>query len=124
MNIRSTLGKTFSDFWNLNIGHCAIIVVFVFGLGISWEKASDKIDRVQDSVTIKHEAALSAIAVSTNERDLKFNALTERIVRDEAQVSMISDLRISIATIATEMKGLNQQLGAFRQELQDRKKPE
>lgn len=124
MNLKEKMGRTFQDFWNLNIGHCAIIVVFVFGLGISWEKASDKIDRVQDSVTIKHEAALSAIAVSANERDLKFNALTERIVRDEAQVAMVSDLRISVAMIATEMKGLNAQLGAFRQELQDRKKPE
>lgn len=124
MNIKEKVSRTFADFWSINLGHLCLAATFIFGLGLQWEKASGRMDLIEDRIAVKHEAALNAIAVTTNERDIKFAALTERIVRDEAQVSMISDLRISIATIATEMKGLNQQLGAFRQELQDRKKPE
>lgn len=124
MNIKEKVSRTFADFWSINLGHLCLAATFIFGLGLQWEKASGRMDLIEDRIAVKHEAALNAIAVTTSERDIKFAALTERIVRDEAQVSMIADLRISIATIAGEMKALNGQLSGIRDDLRTNRKPE
>lgn len=117
MNIRSTLGKTFSDFWNLNVGHVAIILVFTFGLGISWQKTNDRIDRTDDKIQVRYESLVQSAAADVKERDLRFTSFSERLNRDEDQIRLISDMRISIASIAGELKSLNYQVTGIRDEI-------
>lgn len=123
MNLHDKVKQTFQDFWSINLGHICLAATFLFGLGISWQRVSDRMDKIEDRIAVKHESALQIIAAGTVERDLKFSAFSERLLKDEAQIGVISDLRVSIAQIATEMHGLNSQITAFRQELHDKKNP-
>lgn len=103
------------------MGHVCLAATFVFGLGLAWQKSNDRMDKIEDRAQVNHSAALQAVAVAANERDLKLAAITERVVRDESELHLISELRTSVAVIATEMRGLNAQIAAFREEQHPRK---
>lgn len=120
------MGRTFENFWSLNLGHVGIILVFTFGLGLSWQRTSDRIDRTDDKIQVRYESILQSAIADKKEGELKFNSFTERLNRDEDQIRLISDLRLSIATIAGELKSLNIQVSGIRDEIhtQVNKRPE
>lgn len=126
MNLKEKMGRTFENFWSLNLGHVGIILVFTFGLGLSWQRTSDRIDRTDDKIQVRYESILQSAIADKKEGELKFNSFTERLNRDEDQIRLISDLRLSIATIAGELKSLNIQVSGIRDEIhtQVNKRPE
>lgn len=126
MNLKERMGRTFDQFWTVNLGHIGIILVFTFGLGLSWQKTNDRIDRTDDKIQVRYESLVQSAAADVKERDLRFTSFSERLNRDEDQIRLISDMRISIASIAGELKSLNYQVTGIREEIhaQVGKRPE
>lgn len=119
MNIQEKMSRTFANFWNIDLGHVCIAGVFLFGLGVGWQKMSARVDTVDTLASTNHQMAMTAISSAVSERNLKLEALASRVATDEMEIHTVADLKTQVAVIAFQMTNINGQLSGLRTELKE-----
>jgi hypothetical protein len=148
VKFRDAMSRTFADFWNINLGHVCVAVVFLCGLVVSWEKQVAQVEKVSVERVVGDVENAKAIAVAVHERNLKLDAveqelyqvkiaaqaevtaaakerqlqlaaLTARVERTENDVRAVADLSQKVAVIASELTMLNKQLDGWRQDMKE-----
>jgi len=124
--------KLFDNFFSINVGHVALVLVFSFGLGISWQKNSDDINRFRvdvsnqanklnaerqtDAAAIKQEVLnLHAVTIARTEsmraeRELKLQIMGIQIQATETRIASLEQER-------TEQRIVGQRLSAVEAKL-------
>lgn len=119
MNLQEKMSRTFANFWNIDLGHICIAAVFLFGLGVGWQKMSARVDAVEFKTETNHQAAMTAIDNTKAERNLKIETLSARIGATENELHLVGDLKVQVAVIASQMTSINAQLSGLRADLKE-----
>jgi predicted negative regulator of RcsB-dependent stress response len=108
----------FRDFFRINIGHVAVIVVFVFGLGVAWAKLDGNIQQVVTTEIIHYDQTMKADKVLQDAVDLKIGAQADRLMRVEGSQRDITQLTTAVAVLSSEVKTLQEVGRELKAELQ------
>lgn len=119
MSLKETAQKTFTNFWNIDLGHVIVAVTFLVGLVGAWEKMGARIESVSVSEATHFSVADSALKAAVGERNLKLDALEARMSRAESDVRTVGDLKTSVAVIGTELNSLAKEISGLRLEIKE-----
>lgn len=115
------LYQIFDGFFHINVGHVAIVAVFLFGVGVSWSKYDSRIDRAESSVNASKETAQVATSALATTVETRTKGIESRVTRLEDQQVAVTALATNVAVLATEVKNLQEVVRDLKDELrQDR----
>lgn len=112
------------NFLNVNIGHVAVIIVFIFGLGITRGKDREEVALIRADMKTQSDAIKAQVDGSRVERELKLELVRLQIKTLESRVAALEQERAEqrstasrLATMEAKLQGIDDSLKLIQRKL-------